>query len=128
VKLKKVNIVLDCPDAQALAEFYIRLLGWKISRPYSDGWMAIASPTGQIIAFQDVEDFEPPVWPWRTDKQAQMFHLDVVVEDLEAGVEHAMRCGALMAATQYYTSSVTLIDPAGHPFCIDTEVCPQASE
>ena len=27
IKLK--SIVLDCPDIQALSEFYIRMLGWE---------------------------------------------------------------------------------------------------
>lgn len=127
MKLKRVTIALDCPDARALADFYLRLLGWRIDRPYEKGWMTIVSPAGQVIAFQDVEDYEPPVWPWRAGEQAQMLHLDIVVEDLEEGVEHALRCGARRAATQYFTSSVTLIDPAGHPFCIDTDVVEHAS-
>ena len=128
MKLKRVNVVLDCTNARDLAEFYIRLLGWEVNRPFQDGWMAIASPGGQIIGFQEVDGYEPPVWPWRPGAQAQMLHLDYVVEDLQEGVDHALRCGARRADKQYYKFSVTLIDPAGHPFCIDTEVVEHSSE
>lgn len=37
------------------------------------------------------------------------------------GVEFALACGAVEAAQQFFTTSRTLLDPAGHPFCIDTD-------
>lgn len=47
-----------------------------------------------------------------------MVHLDFKVDDLEKAVEHAVKCGARIADTQYYETSTVLIDPAGHPFCL----------
>lgn len=121
LELKKINIVLDCADAGQLGEFYSRLLGWPVSHPHQNGWCAVTSPQGMIMAFQEVSGYTPPVWPWEADKQGQMLHLDFVVEDLSAAVSHAISCGAVLAGEQFFASSRTMLDPAGHPFCIDTE-------
>jgi len=50
-----------------------------------------------------------------------MLHFDLCVDDLEEAVLYAVQCGARIADTQYYKTSRTLFDPAGHPFCIDTD-------
>jgi len=120
VKINTINLVIDCPDAGILAEFYSKLLGWEWTHPQANGWAAITSPTGTVIAFQEVEGYEPPVWPWEKGKQGQMLHLDFYVDDLEEGVRCAHQCGARLADEQYFKTSRTMFDPAGHPFCIDT--------
>lgn len=117
----KINVVIDCGDAKVLSEFYSVLLGWELTHPSEGGWAAITSPDETVIAFQELKDYEPPVWPWKKGQQGQMQHLDFWVEDLEEGVDLAIRCGAKLAEEQFFTTSRTLIDPAGHPFCIDTE-------
>lgn len=119
--VKKINIVMDCADAGILADFYSRLLGWEWTHPRVDGWAAVTSPEGTVIAFQEVENYEPPVWPWQPGRQGQMIHLDIWVDDLDEGVKHALACGAKESKTQYFTTSKTFFDPAGHPFCIDTD-------
>lgn len=121
MKVNKINLVIDCPDPGLLAGFYSRLLGWEWTHPGTAGWAAITAPDGQVIAFQEVENYEPPAWPWKPGSQGQMIHLDVWVDDLETGVRHAVDCGAVLAEQQFYTTSRTLFDPAGHPFCIDTD-------
>lgn len=50
-----------------------------------------------------------------------MLHLDFYVDDLEEAVRHALSLGARLAGEQYFKTSRTLIDPAGHPFCLDTD-------
>ncbi|MFY9494994.1 MAG: VOC family protein, partial [Limnochordia bacterium] len=77
-------------------------------------------PQGIILAFQRVEEYVPPVWPWQEGEQQQMLHLDFEVDDLEKAVEHATKCGAKKAEVQYYDSSTVMFDPAGHPFCLST--------
>lgn len=119
--IRRINLVIDCPDPGELSEFYSNLLGWPVSHPSEGGWAAITSPAGDVIAFQAVADYQPPVWPWQPGRQAQMLHLDFWVDDLNEGVRHAQACGARLADTQYYTTSRTMFDPAGHPFCIDTD-------
>lgn len=119
--ISRINIVIDCMDAGIMANFYSKLLNWKWTHPQANGWAAITSPTGMVIAFQEIEEFEPPVWPWQKDKQGQMLHLDFYVDDLEESVSHALSLGARLADKQYFKTSRTLIDPAGHPFCLDTD-------
>ncbi|MBB4037975.1 catechol 2,3-dioxygenase-like lactoylglutathione lyase family enzyme [Dysgonomonas hofstadii] len=120
LKVNYINIVIDCADAGLMADFYSRLLGWEWTHPQANGWAAITSPTGTVIAFQEVEGYEPPVWPWEKGRQGQMLHLDLWVDDLDEAVQFAIGCGARLADTQFFKSSRTLIDPSGHPFCIDT--------
>lgn len=121
MNVKHINLVVDCPDPAQLAGFYSRLLSWEITHPGGNGWAAITAPSGTVIAFQEVAGYKPPVWPWEPGAQGQMLHLDIWVDDLEAGVRHALECGAVLTKQQFFTTSRTMLDPAGHPFCIDTE-------
>ncbi len=119
--INTINIIIDCSNAGVMAAFYSKLLGWEWTHPRANGWAAVTSPEGAVIAFQEVEGYEPPVWPWQEGEQQQMMHMDLWVDDLEEGVQFAIACGAKEAKEQYFTTSRTMIDPAGHPFCIDTE-------
>lgn len=115
-------VVLECPDPAALAAFYIRLLGWKENDVEAGEWVDIVSPIGGVkLAFQRNGDYVPPQWPDEPGAQQQMGHLDFTVQNkaqLELAVEHALACGAVLAAAQYGESRwTTLLDPAGHPFC-----------
>lgn len=51
LSINKFNVVIDCSDAGILAAFYSKLLGWKWTHPYANGWAAITSSSGTIIAF-----------------------------------------------------------------------------
>ena len=115
-------IVMDCGvgDAKVLSEFYSRLLGWTLSHPALNGTAAITSPQGNVMAFQEAEEYEPPIWPWTAGRQGQMMHFDLEVEDLEEAIGYAVSCGARVAAEKFFEDSRTLFDPAGHPFCLDT--------
>ena len=114
-----IGFALDCSDADGLADFYVRLLGWEKTLS-GGGWAGIHSPQGIILAFQTVEGYVPPVWPWKEREQQQMAHIDFKVEDLPRAVEHAINCGATKAEEQYYDASTVMIDPEGHPFCLST--------
>ncbi|MDR3060337.1 MAG: VOC family protein [Prevotella sp.] len=121
INIRKINVVIDCKDAGVLAEFYSKLLGWDWTHPQANGWAAITSPTGMVMAFQEIEDYQPPVWPWRKEEQGQMLHLDFYVDNLDEAVTYAIELGAKLADKQYFRTSRTMIDPAGHPFCLDTD-------
>ena len=108
---------LDCGDAEALAEFYSKLLGWEITIR-GNGWAGIHAPQGFVLAFQPVEDYVPPVWPWKGGEQQQMAHMDFTVENLPEAVAHAVKCGAKIADEQFFDSFTVMLDPAGHPFCL----------
>lgn len=53
------------------------------------------------ILFQRNPEYCPPVWPEEPGVQQQMAHLDFAVNDLEEAVQHAINCGATMAAEQF---------------------------
>ena len=112
-----IGIALDCPDANELTDFYARLLGLEkvIS---NDTFAAIRMPQGFLLVCQTVENYVPPVWPWKEGEQQQMAHIDFKVENLQEAVEHALQCGARKAEVQYYDTSTVMLDPAGHPFCL----------
>ena len=108
-------VVLDCPDPKALAEFYGTLLDWKLE-PGDDSWWFIRAEYGDALGFQKVDGFTPPRWPGQ-DVPQQM-HLDVVVDDLDAGQAAVLELGATKHEHQPGTSFRVFLDPAGHPFCL----------
>ncbi|CAN5847138.1 VOC family protein [soil metagenome] len=107
---------LDTADTVGLAEFYSSITGWAI-RPYDDTeWIELESGGGATIAFQEVADHNPPVWPG-TDHPQQL-HLDFDVADLDEGEEQILAIGAEKAEFQPGTTFRVYLDPAGHPFCL----------
>ncbi len=107
------SIVIDCPDAGALATFYGAMLDWKVD--ISSDWADIRSDS-QCISFQQVDPYTPPRWP--DQEVPQQIHLDVIVDDLDAGEEAVISLGASKADHQPGTSFRVFLDPAGHPFCL----------
>ena len=49
-------------------------------------------------------------------------HGAVAFFDLQAGLRHALQCGARMARYQPQADVRVCLDPAGHPFCLWVEV------
>lgn len=110
--------VLGASDPQALAAFYARLLGWTVvdNQPF---WAMVRPPSGGTgLSFQHEPDYIPPVWPAAPGEQQMMSHLDIAVEDLDAGVAWAMEAGAKLADFQPQEHVRVMLDPAGHPFCL----------
>lgn len=118
IRLETVNV--DCDDAQAMADFYGRLLGWKVTLR-DDDFILMRDPTGGTgLSFQERADYRPPVWPEEPGEQQKMIHLDIRVRDLEAAVAYALEAGARLAGHQGRDDLRVLLDPAGHPFCLFT--------
>jgi glyoxalase superfamily protein len=109
------SIVIDCPDANALAAFYAAMLDWK-TEAKPDGWVEIRAEYGQCIDFQPVEDYHPPRWP--DQEVPQQMHLDVVVDDLDTAEAAVIELGATKHGHQPGTTFRVFLDPAGHPFCL----------
>lgn len=122
LKLKLYAFTVDCPDPQALAAFYVALLGWDM--PYHDADYAVIAPPGVAqgaypgLTFQRNPAYQPPVWPDEPGAQQQMAHIDFAVNDLEKAVAHALACGATVAGAQFSKDWKVMFDPAGHPFCL----------
>lgn len=112
------TVVLDCPDAHVLADFYRKLLAWEVRREEPD-WVLIRSPDGgTCLSFQSEKDYQPPVWPERPEAQQKMLHLDIEVDDLDAAGAYAVAVGAKLADFQPQDGVRVYFDPAGHPFCL----------
>jgi Glyoxalase-like domain len=114
-----VFVTLDCADPQSLGEFWAAMLGGEVT---------LAKPTTVMVrtdwmwlaAFQ-VEDYVAPTWP--RNEVPKQIHLDLGVTDLESAFAEAQRLGATPAPFQPAPElRRILFDPAGHPFCLTTQI------
>jgi catechol 2,3-dioxygenase-like lactoylglutathione lyase family enzyme len=128
------QVVLDCTDARALAEFYRELLGLRYrpgDEPPAPGepdlagqdWLVLRDATGiPRLAFQQVATLAKATWP--ADSVPQQLHLDLTVPtaaDLDVQHERALALGARLLLDRSDDAEEPLrvyADPAGHPFCI----------
>lgn len=117
-----LGIVLDAPDARALAHFYRDLLGWELATDEPDWCTMQVRDLPANLAFQTEPDHVPPVWPASPGRQQMQLHLDVGVTDLETSVADAVALGATLPEHQPQDDVRVLLDPAGHPFCLYLDV------
>jgi hypothetical protein len=118
--MKLTAAVLDSADANALAEFYHRLLGasWVL-RSDEVGWATLRSADGGAgLSFQTEVAYVRPVWPAGPGDQQMMVHLDIEVDDLDLAGSYAIAGGAVLAEFQPQEGVRVYLDPAGHPFCL----------
>jgi catechol 2,3-dioxygenase-like lactoylglutathione lyase family enzyme len=109
------HVVIDCPEPADLAVFYSYLLGLPITYR-SDDWVVVAkNDTTSGIAFQLAPDHQPPQWP--DPGRPQQFHLDVMVDDVDAAEPRVLELGARRLPARTDRTRV-YADPAGHPFCL----------
>jgi catechol 2,3-dioxygenase-like lactoylglutathione lyase family enzyme len=128
------QVVLDCTDARALAEFYRHLLGLQYRPgdeppaagepdPHGQDWLVLRDPAGGTqLAFQQVAELPEATWP--DGPYPQMLHLDLTVPtvaDLDAQHARALALGARLLLDRSGDPEEPLrvyTDLAGHPFCI----------
>jgi catechol 2,3-dioxygenase-like lactoylglutathione lyase family enzyme len=136
--LTLAQVVLDCTDARALAEFYRQLLGFEYratDEPPADpaqddkDWLVLLDPSGRRgLAFQQVEELTETTWP--DGAVPQQMHLDLTVgsvRELEAQHERALAIGARLRFDRSDNEEEPLrvyADPAGHLFCIFVDGTP----
>jgi predicted enzyme related to lactoylglutathione lyase len=104
---------IDAPDASALARFYADLMGLEVTYDGPEG--ALIAGDGQSVMFQQVSDYTAPAWP--DPARPQQAHLDIAVDDLDAGEARALELGATRLPGEFAGWRV-FADPAGHPFCL----------
>ena len=114
-------VVIDCPDAVALGDFYAALLGVGV-KDSDPGWVTLEAerPGMPALAFQRVDDYTPPQWP--DQAHPQQVHLDIDVPDFAAAEARALELGAKPASDVHGSTEPwrTYTDPFGHPFCLVT--------
>ena len=108
------TIVIDCPDPEALAEFYAELLDMQILRRPPDLMTIGRDGAHPGVAFQAVEDYHPPQWP--DPAYPKQIHLDIGVPDATATRAWLRAHGATWHEDG--TDCQVWSDPAGHPFCV----------
>jgi catechol-2,3-dioxygenase len=106
-------VTIDAPDASGLAHFYAELLGMEVTYEGPEG--ALIAGGGKSVMFQQVSEYSPPQWP--DPAHPQQGHLDIIVDDLDAGQARALELGASRLNGGGETFRV-FADPAGHPFCL----------
>lgn len=107
------EVVLDCPDPPALAEFYRDVLGGEIEIDDDGHWADLKREGAQSLGFQRSLGHVPPVWPG--DDGDQQFHLDIQVADFDVAHEQLLDLGA--RHLESHSGFRVYLDPAGHPFC-----------
>ena len=128
------QVVLDCTDARALAEFYRQLLGLRYRPgdeapppgepdPLGADWLVLRNPDGSSsLAFQQVAELPEATWP--EGPHPQMLHLDMTVPtvaELDRQHARALELGARLLLDRADDPEEPLrvyADPAGHPFCL----------
>ena len=117
------SVTINCLHPKALSDFYRNFLGWN-TIVASDDFVSLSVDGFPVrLGFQLNEDYTPPVWPEQSGRQQQMEHLDFKAanrEEMLAMRARALLCGAKEADIQFSEDWIVMIDPEGHPFCIDT--------
>jgi len=108
--------VLDCPDPQALAAFYARVLGMRVNEDDDDFVVIGREPGMRELAFQRDPGYTPPGWP--DPERPQHEHLDIRVDDVDSAERAVLDLGARLLQGETGTGFRVFADPAGHPFCL----------
>jgi Glyoxalase-like domain len=113
------SIALDCSDPAALASFWAELVGGEVAFTSAD-FCAVKTGTAWLATVR-LADYQPPTWP--DPAVPKQMHLDLAVDDLDAAEAEAIRLGARKAADQAAPDRWrVLLDPAGHPFCLSSQI------
>jgi catechol 2,3-dioxygenase-like lactoylglutathione lyase family enzyme len=113
------SVALDCSDPVALGAFWAELLGGEVAFS-SEEFVAVKTDRVWLAAVR-VPDHQAPTWPEGT--RPKQMHLDLAVDDLGQAETEALRLGAVRAADQPAPDRyIVLTDPAGHPFCLSTQI------
>ena len=116
----RLELMIDCPDAIALAPFWAAALGYEVGpgdgQPYVD---LVAPPGSPHVGLQTVP--EP-----KAAKSRIHFDLYVPLAEVEAEVDRVVGLGATILAEPVRRADgrfnfQILADPAGTEFCICAE-------
>jgi predicted enzyme related to lactoylglutathione lyase len=111
------EVSIDCPDGEALGNFYAAVLGYEMTYNGPEG--AFITADGQLpIMFQNVSGYHPPRWP--DPIHPQQGHLDISVDDVDTEEARVLSLGATRLPGGGGTDSGYRVfaDPVGHPFCL----------
>ena len=116
MEITREIIVFDAADLDAVSGFWAALVGGRVEK--DDDWHTVYVDGAPRNGVQLAPDHVQPDWPAGAPQQ---IHLDLYVEDINAGHEHALASGARLlqdADRDADQGFVVYADPAGHPFCL----------
>jgi hypothetical protein len=114
---------LDCADARPLTQFWAAMLDGEIV--FTNAGTALVRTDWVTLSAIQIPDYEQPTWP--DPGVPKQIHLDLAVIDLDTAVNESQRLGATLAAEQPAPDRRrVLFDPAGHPFCLTTQIPSEA--
>lgn len=80
---------------------------------------AVRSSNGIVFLFIEEVNYIPFIWPENEKQQQKQMHFDFQVDNLLEMTRKAENLGAVRAKEQFGGEDfITMIDPAGHPFCL----------
>jgi catechol 2,3-dioxygenase-like lactoylglutathione lyase family enzyme len=104
----------DTPDPRALARFWSTITGLPVGST-EDDWVELDAGGGATLAFQLAPGKRAPAWP---EEGALHAHLDLEVDDLDAGEAAVIEAGARKTEHQPGETFRVFLDPDGNPFCL----------
>ena len=117
--IRFASVSLDCDDPVTLGAFWAALLEGEVA--FSSEEFVAVKLAHQWLSAVRVADYVAPTWP--SAEVAKQIHLDLAVDDLAGATATAISLGARRAAHQPAEDRyVVLLDPAGHPFCLTTQI------
>ncbi|WP_024877104.1 VOC family protein [Saccharomonospora piscinae] len=106
-------VAVDCADAEALADFWRRVLGTAPPRrwPEADGLTYVELPGDPTLVFQPVPEVK---------SGKNRLHLDIAPAEggRDAEVERLVGLGARVLANDERHPWTVLADPEGNEFCV----------
>ncbi|WP_322749496.1 MULTISPECIES: VOC family protein [unclassified Frankia] len=113
-------VTFDCLDPAELARFYGDALGLPVAYS-SDDFILLGQEGSPGLGFNRLAGYQRPTWP--NPSQEKQAHIDLGVDDLDAAQARLLALGAVEPPVQPHPDRWrVLLDPAGHPFCISTQV------
>ncbi|MFE3459280.1 VOC family protein [Nocardiopsis aegyptia] len=118
--VRYVAVTFDCPDPAEMARFYGRVLDLPVVFS-SDHFVLLGQEGAPGLGFNRLDDYRRPTWP--DPDQEKQAHIELGVEDLDESRTRLLALGATEPPSQPEPDRWrVLLDPAGHPFCISTQV------
>jgi catechol 2,3-dioxygenase-like lactoylglutathione lyase family enzyme len=112
-------VAVDCADPAELSDFYKDVLDLKVM--FSSPDFVALQGAGVLLTFQRVADHQRPSWP--AGAVPKQLHFELAVSDLDAEESRILALGATKADVQPQPDKWrVLIDPAGHPFCLSSQI------
>ena len=115
-----VAVTFDCHDPAEMARFYGQVLDLPVLFS-SDHFVLLGQEGAPGLGFNRLDDYRRPTWP--DPAQEKQAHIELGVDDLDEAQTRLLALGATEPPTQPEPDRWrVLLDPAGHPFCISTQV------